>query len=128
MYAKINNNRLEYAPHYLNINDKQILNPTGEDYLKAGYKEVEFGQKPQLEPDKKLTESYMEYGTKILVSYTHEDIQKPYISREDEIKQQLYNLDLISIRPLRAGEVERIKELDTQAQALREELNGINQS
>ena len=42
MYGKLEDNTLKYAPHYVIYNNKIILNPQSEDYLIAGYKEIEF--------------------------------------------------------------------------------------
>jgi len=46
-------------------------------------------------------------------------------SRRAEIILELSSLDLASIRPLRAGEGDRLAEIDRQAQLLREELAGL---
>lgn len=47
-------------------------------------------------------------------------------ARIAEIKEELAELDLKSIRPIRAGETERLAELEAQAVKLREELKELN--
>lgn len=46
-------------------------------------------------------------------------------ARRAEILSKLHEIDLASIRPLRAGETEKLAELETQAQALRAEMAGL---
>ncbi|MBQ8476459.1 hypothetical protein IJ531_05295 [bacterium] len=46
----------------------------------------------------------------------------------DNIKQQLQEIDAKSIRPLRAGEADKLQELETEAQALRDELHRLESS
>lgn len=78
MYGKLENNILKYAPHYIIHNNKMILNPQGEDYLTAGYKEIEFGIMPLVEGNKNIIETYSENESKIIVSYVLEDTQTTY--------------------------------------------------
>lgn len=40
-YAKIENDKLVYAPNILNIDGKTIINPKDEHYRKMGYKPIE---------------------------------------------------------------------------------------
>ena len=51
-----------------------------------------------------------------------ENNKKIYKNRIEEIKQALNDIDLKSIRPARAGEQERLDELENQAIVLRTEL------
>ena len=46
-------------------------------------------------------------------------------NRKAEIKSLLHDIDMRSIRPARAGETERLVELEAEAEKLRAELNGI---
>ena len=46
--------------------------------------------------------------------------------RISEIKSELHDIDMKSIRPARAGETEKLAELEAEAEKLRIELNGIN--
>ena len=75
MYAKLENNALKYAPHYLILNNKMILNPQENDYINAGYKEVVYGDMPLCESGKIIVENYCEDENKKTVNYTLEDIQ-----------------------------------------------------
>ena len=54
-----------------------------------------------------------------MFSITQPALENPRI---EEIKGELLQLDLTSIRPLRAGETDRVKEIDAAAQKLRDEL------
>lgn len=49
-------------------------------------------------------------------------------ARMAKIKEELYELDLKSIRPARAGESEKLKELENAAIILREELASLTES
>jgi len=55
-----------------------------------------------------------------------QDERAAYVKRRTaEIYAELERIDKQSIRPVRAGETERLAELDAQAQALRDELSGL---
>lgn len=45
--------------------------------------------------------------------------------RISEIKSELHEIDMKSIRPARAGETAKLEELEAEAEKLRAELNGI---
>lgn len=75
MYGKLEDNTLKYAPHYVIYNNKIILNPQSEDYLIAGYKEIEFSAIPLAEEGKNIIETYSENENKIIVNYILEDTQ-----------------------------------------------------
>ncbi len=47
-YAKFENEKLIYAPKVLKLsNEYEIVNPTKEQYLQAGYKEIVYTEQPQ---------------------------------------------------------------------------------
>lgn len=54
--------------------------------------------------------------------------QKQKTERIQEIKQQLYDLDIKTIRALRAGETDYINQYETQAEELRVELQNLGGS
>lgn len=56
---------------------------------------------------------------------TKEKAEQKKLARIEEIKEELAELDAKSIRPLRAGETEKLEELETQAEKLREELHKL---
>ena len=53
--------------------------------------------------------------------------EKTIEEQKNEIKAKLHSIDLKTIRPLRAGETERVFELEAQAEALRLELNALGE-
>ena len=73
MYAKLENNNLKYAPHYLTLNGKTILNPQSADYKNAGYKELVYTKRPDITGNKRIVETYSEGADKITVNYAVED-------------------------------------------------------
>lgn len=73
MYAKLENNILKYAPHYLILNGKTILNPQDGDYKNAGYKELVYTKRPDITGNKRIVETYSEGADKITVNYAVED-------------------------------------------------------
>ena len=49
-YAKFENDKLIYAPKVLKLsNGYEIVNPTKEQHLQAGYKEIVYTEQPQEE-------------------------------------------------------------------------------
>ncbi len=73
MYAKLENNTLKYAPHYLILNNKTILNPQGNDYINAGYKEVVYSLKPDIKEGYEIIQIYSRDEDKIYVTYSLKD-------------------------------------------------------
>ncbi len=57
--------------------------------------------------------------------YTEKQTEVQQQARINEIKAELIELDNKTIRPLRAGETEKLEELEIQAKALREELKTL---
>ena len=49
--------------------------------------------------------------------------EKEKQKRISEIKSELHNIDIKNIRPARAGETERLQELEVQTEILRQELS-----
>lgn len=125
MYGKIEENKLVLAQNVLNIDGKYVLNPQQKDYLKAGYKPVEYAQILDLKEGVKLKEVYSELEDRIVVSYLEEEIVLTDSEKIQEILKELNELDLKTIRPLRAGETDRIQELENRAIELREELQTL---
>lgn len=71
---------------------------------------------------------YIWDGEKIIVNpnYEKDRQERENKIRIAEIKYELAELDLKSIRPARAGETERLAELEAQAQKLRDEMKNID--
>ena len=126
MFAKLMNNELKLAPHFVEIEGKTILNPQEDDYKLLGYKPVVYNDSPSVLSNQTLIETYSEDNEKIYVNYQVQNA--PNISREEEIKIELMEIDSKSIRPLRAQETQRLLELENQAEILREELRNITDS
>lgn len=126
MFAKLINNELKLAPHFVEIEGKTILNPQENDYKLLGYKPVVYNDSPSVLSNQALIETYSEDNEKIYVNYQVQNA--PNISREEEIKIELMEIDSKSIRPLRAQETQRLLELENQAEILRAELRSITDS
>lgn len=126
MFAKLVNNELKLAPHFVEIEGKTILNPQENDYKLLGYKPVVYQDSPSILSNQALIETYSEDNEKIYVNYQVQSA--PSISREEEIKIELMEIDSKSIRPLRAQETQRLLELENEAEILREELRNITDS
>ncbi len=126
MFAKLINNELKLAPHFVEIEGKTILNPQENDYKLLGYKPLICENSPAILSNQTLVETYSEDNEKIYVNYQVQNI--PNISREEEIKIELMEIDSKSIRPLRAQETQRLLELENEAEILREELRNITDS
>lgn len=126
MFAKLMNNELKLAPHFVEIEGKTILNPQEDDYRLLGYKPVVYNDSPSVLSNQTLVETYGEDNEKIYVNYQVQNA--PNISREEEIKIELMEIDSKSIRPLRAQETQRLLELENQAEILRAELRNITDS
>ena len=126
MFAKLINNELKLAPHFVEIEGKVILNPQENDYRLLGYKPVVYNDSPSVLSNQTLVETYGEDNEKIYVNYQVQSA--PNISREEEIKIELMEIDSKSIRPLRAQEPQRLLELENQAEILRAELRSITDS
>lgn len=58
-------------------------------------------------------------------NFEHEQAEKEKQRRISEIKAELDILDLKSVRPLRAGETDRLAQLEARAQELREQLQKL---
>ena len=126
MFAKLINNELKLAPHFVEIEGKVILNPQENDYRLLGYKPVVYSDSPSVLSNQTLVETYSEDNEKIYVNYQVQSA--PNISREEEIKIELMEIDSKSIRPLRAQEPQRLLELENEAEILRAELRSITDS
>lgn len=70
MYAKLIDNTLVFARHYIEINNKTILNPQEKDYIDAGYKIVEYEQMPTISENQEIVTTYIEDDEKIKVVYS----------------------------------------------------------
>ena len=58
-------------------------------------------------------------------NYEEKQAQKERERLAQEIKTKLYELDLKTIRPLRASETQRLQELENEAERLREQLSEL---
>ncbi len=126
MFAKLINNSLKLAPHFVEVEGKIILNPQENDYRLLGYKPVVYQDCPSTLSNQTLVETYSEDNEKIYVNYQVQSNSN--ISREEEIKIELMEIDSKSIRPLRAQETDRLIALENQAELLRAELRDITGS
>ena len=70
MYARLINNTLVFVRHYIEINNKTILNPQEKDYIDAGYKIVEYEQIPTISENQEIVTTYIEDDEKIKVVYS----------------------------------------------------------
>ena len=128
-YAKLNNGVLEFPP----VNKGQIINYNlnEEMLVKDGYKEFIKGE---TEINKSYTFSYMETQNQIIeivnevVIDNNEILKNANREKIEEIKLKLQEIDFKSIRPLRAGEIDKINELEEEAGKLREELRKLMES
>lgn len=95
MFGKIIDGRLVIAGSKIQIKNGWITNPTTEDLIANGYKEIVYNSKPEYDKEEfKLTENYTEEENKIIVSYeetklTDEEhnavIQQEIIDEENKI-------------------------------------------
>lgn len=70
MYAKlISDDELKYAPYYLVVDNKIILNPQQQDYLNAGYKPVVYMPMPLSETDQDYVRTITEEENQITITY-----------------------------------------------------------
>ena len=112
IYVKINDEFKEYEDipqirQGLHL-DKQIAEQAGKDFQ-------------IFEPEQLSDEDALKLGARTQEEIDEREKQK----RISEIKSELHKIDMKSIRPARAGETERLEELESQAEILRLELSGI---
>ena len=112
IYVKINGEFTEYedTPQVrqgLHL-DKQIAEQASKDFQ-------------IFEPEQLSDEDALKLKVRTQKEIDEREKQK----RISEIKSELNNIDMKSIRPARAGETERLKELESEAEILRAELAGI---
>ena len=112
IYVKLNGQFQEYEDTQqirqgLHL-DKQIAKQAG--------KEFQIFEPEQLSDEDAL---------KLKVRTQKEIEDKKKEERKAEIKSLLHDIDMKSIRPARAGETDKLSELEAEAEKLRTELNGI---
>lgn len=112
IYVKINDEFKEYEDipqvrQGLHL-DKQIAEQAGGDFQ-------------IFEPEQLSDDDALKLGVRTQKEIDEREKQK----RISEIMSELQNIDMKSIRPARAGETERLEELESQAEKLRLELSGI---
>ena len=112
IYVKLNGTFQEYEDTQqirkgLHL-DKQIAEQRGDTW-------------EQYDQDNLPDEDALELG---VITQKEIDDKKKEI-RKSEIMSELNQIDMKSIRPARAGETEKLKELESQAEKLRLELSGI---
>ena len=74
MLAKLIDGQIKYAGgKILIIGDEVIVNPRDEDWMRAGYKQVEFHPLPEKEGYYQVPE-YSETDDKIIVNYHYEEL------------------------------------------------------
>ena len=112
IYVKINNEFKEYenTPQIrqgLHL-DKQIAEQAGKEFQ-------------IFEPEQLSDDDALKLGVRTQSEIDEREKQK----RISEIKSELNEIDMKSIRPARAGETDKLKELEIEAEKLRKELAGI---
>ena len=113
IYVKINGEFKEYedTPQIrqgLHL-DKQIAEQAGKEFQ-------------IFEPEQLSDDDALKLGVRTQSEIDEREKQK----RISEIKSELNEIDMKSIRPARAGETDKLKELEIEAEKLRKELAGIN--
>ena len=77
MYGKIIDGRLQYAGKIIQTEKGFISNPTNEQLVANGYKEIEYAEKPTYDKENfKLVEILSEADDKIYVTYGSEQLSK----------------------------------------------------
>ena len=112
IYVKING---EFTEYYDNPQVRQGLHFDKQIAEQAG-KEFKI-----FEPEQLSDEDALSLGVRTQSEIDEREKQK----RISEIKSELNQIDMKSIRPARAGETDKLKELESQAEKLRLELSGI---
>ena len=112
IYVKINSEFKEYedTPQIrqgLHL-DKQISEQAGKDFQ-------------IFEPEQLSDDDALKLGVRTQSEIDEREKQK----RISEIKSELNEIDMKSIRPARAGETDKLKELESQAEKLRKELSTL---
>ena len=115
LYVKINGEFKEYedTPQVrqgLHL-DKQIAEQAGKDFK-------------IFEPEQLSDEDALKLGVRTQKEIDEREKQK----RISEIISELNQIDMKSIRPARAGETEKLKELESQAKKLRLEFEKLNKA
>ncbi len=113
MHAKLENNILKYAPHYLICNGKTILNPQDGDYKAAGYKEVEYSKPPQIQYNKELATSYIEEEDKIKIVYSLTDKLATPEQREAEFYKNFIQTSWGNFRKIPQGYSSAVEAVNT---------------
>ena len=91
--------------------DKQITEQAGKDFK-------------IFEPEQLSDEDALSLGVRTQSEIDEREKQK----RISEIKSELNQIDMKSIRPARAGETDKLKELESQAEKLRLEFEKLNKA
>ena len=112
IYVKINNEFKEYedTPQIrqgLHL-DKQIAEQAGKEFQ-------------IFEPEQLTDEDALKLGVRTKAEIDEREKQK----RISEIKAELHDIDMKSIRPARAGEIDKLSELEAEAEKLRIELANL---
>ena len=95
-YGKIIDGKLQYAGNIINTDKGFISNPTNEQLIANGYKEIEYTEKPTYDKDnEKLVETYTEQD-KIIIGYekitlTEEEKRENLINKVIDLEQK-YNM------------------------------------
>mgnify|MGYP000906782445 CR=1 FL=1 len=115
IYVKINGEFQEYedTPQIrqgLHL-DKQIAEQSGKDFK-------------IFEPEQLSDEDALKLGVRTQKEIDEREKQK----RISEIISELNQIDMRSIRPARAGETDKLKELESQAKKLRLEFEKLNKA
>ena len=92
MYAKIENEKLTYAPHRIGLGGMQIFNPTPDQLTQAGYKPVTETPMPDDAPDGQHYEaSYADSGDTITQGWVLVD--NPTADTSKTLEQRVTDLE-----------------------------------
>lgn len=86
MYAKLERGALIPAPKMLHIGSDNVWNPTGEQYVAAGYKPVEFTEMPEAPEGYYYESGWEEQETAIVQTWTMVELPPDEMSAEEALE------------------------------------------
>lgn len=126
-FGKLIEGKLIFAGKTITLNGTVITNPTNQQLLLAGYKQVVYDPQPEYDrEEEKLAEVYTE-GENITVSYTKvalTDVEHNNVIKQ-EIEEEEFKITDRNIRNAIQGDsfaLNKINEVETAIQALRSKL------
>lgn len=86
MYGKLIDGNLRIAPKMLHIGSDNVWNPTGEQYVAAGYKPVEFTEMPEAPEGYTYESGWEEQETAIVQTWTPVELPPEEMSAEEALE------------------------------------------